>query len=242
MDEAKRIRARKYRLGSYYRMTPEKKAKETMWCSYYNVQSKIENIFGTNYIDLSHTREHTITFSYDLPDEEAMKIVRSYLKALRTAGHKFSELFDCVVHRQKGTGRLDVHITFFNVDSSKSDKVYREIISKFWTHGRFSFKRVRDIFKWISYLCNGLKPDSKNYPGKNARKHFASYKIPRTKKVKPGVELHVDDSDILSVRRHKHSSMATYTLKPDTKYYTIDDEGNKIPYEMKQELTYPKKE
>lgn len=236
MNDMERKRNREYANKFYHNMTPEEKKEKSKWNIYYAQVTSIENIVGGSYIDHNHTREHTLTFSGEVSNKEARRLLAKYIVDLRKNSYTFAETRLIIYHKQPGTGNMDIHMILFNVDSSISNMEYRDIIKKYWTHGHFTFDRLeKNIQAYVNYCIKGIRPDSERFLGPKQYKYTASGNVTRIKEEILDRDYEVDDSDVITTRKHKFSSNATVFLRHDAKFYYRDEQGNKVYKEEKRE-------
>ncbi len=218
-----------YWYKKYSDMTPEQKLLHNRWSRYYTMAKNFRNLIGSAWKGYNYTRELTLTTEkrYSLGE---LNNKLKYLKA-KCKEHGIT-LFDTHVmikHLQPGTGNYHVHITLLNVNSSISDTLYREFIAKYWKHGTFEFKRITNIYKWVQYCLNGIKPNNPQFINDKWCQKI-TYSEDTITKVEEctlfAEDIEYDNRDVLNIYKHKNSNTETIVLKPQAQVHYITNQDS----------------
>ena len=196
-----------------YAQFPKDEKSDTTMNHWYTSKNLLWNLIGTNWRGPEFAFEHTLTFAGQVSDHRARECVKSYFKTLTRNGYEFHKEYVGVIHRQPGTGNLDYHITLVNVSNDLDLGTYRTIVSKHWKYGLCSFNPIRNIYGWITYQAEGMKPTSPNYAGKGIKKIFHTRDMKRTEPVVINPN-NINPKDIIHTTYWPHGLGKTITLRP----------------------------
>lgn len=213
----------------YCDMTAEQKKDKVMWCTYYKQKELIYDITGTYWKGYAKGRSLTLTLNKHLSIDQFNTRMANLRREMKKQGMDiFNEHLTCR-YISPETGEYHAHITLFNVDSSISNKEYREAMEKIWKCGSINFGHVHNIYRWTHYMIAGLKPDSDQCIKDKCAVRVSYGKDMKRPEVvtRENMDMIYDHQDVIRHYKHKHSNSETIILKPSANVQFTQAEQNK---------------